>query len=44
MHAFMMAISKECETAAKRFTMLVNGQVRKTTKHMRERSSNRGQH
>ena len=27
-HSFMMAISKECETAAKRFTMLVNGQVR----------------
>jgi hypothetical protein len=23
----MMAISKECEAAAKRFTMLVNGQV-----------------
>ena len=26
-HSFMMGISKECETAAKRFTMLVNGQV-----------------
>ena len=28
-HSFMMAISKECETASKRFTMYVNGKVRR---------------